>query len=113
MSFDVEIHEVPEGFTEEEIACEFAAWCGHEITKVEGRIVRIMGLSQTEPLWRRGPRVVEVYRPSAGIVWLTLRHADDCLKAICRGFAFHVVAKFTQGKGWVTYSTRPNCRLEP
>lgn len=112
MSFDVIVHGVPRGVSEEEIATALVAWCGPEIARVDGRLVRIEGVSQADAPWRLGARVVEVYRAAPTEVWLTLRTSDDCLKAICRGFALYAVRRFTAGAGWASFSTRPDERLE-
>ena len=112
MSFDVQIHGMPREVTEAEIAAAMVAWCGPEIAQADGLHVRIQGVSQTDEPWRRGERVVEVYRAAPDEVWLSLRVSDDCLKAICRGFALYAVRRFTEGRGWASFSTRPDDRLE-
>lgn len=112
MSFDVIVHGMPRAVSDAEVAGAMVAWCGPEIAQADGRHVRLKGTSQTDDPWQCGARVVEVYRAAPTEVWLTLRVSDDCLKAICRGFALYAVRRFTGGAGWVAFSTRPDDRLE-
>lgn len=110
MSVDCEIHGVPEGIPEAHIAAMLVQWCGTEIATMHTEPtlhVALRGVSgeHVEDEWRRGPRGIEVFRPSPRVVWLTMRHADAYTYAVAEGFAVWWARRFGRKNARVEWST--------
>lgn len=89
MSFDVIIEGLPLDMREVDVARTLALWCGEGVATVEtepGLHVALAGIAGVGHEWLRGPRGIEVFSPDPGVMWLTLRHADDYTFAVARGF---------------------------
>lgn len=110
MSIDCEIHGVPESIPEAHVAAMLVQWCGIEIATLHtapALHVALRGVAgeQVEDEWRRGPRAVEVFRPSPRVLWLTLRHADAYTTAVAEDFAVWWARRFGADDARVEWST--------
>ena len=90
MSIDCIIHGVREHIPEAHVAAMLVQWCGVEIATMHTEPtlhVALRGVSQCDDELRRGPRAIQVYRPSPRVLWLTLRLADAYTTSVAEGFA--------------------------
>lgn len=104
MSVDCIIHGVPERIPAAHVAAMLVQWCGSDIAALhtDPLHVALRGESQCDEPWRRGPRVIEVYRPSPRVLWLTLRLADvDARKPL----GFPMIARKIAGDPCNAYRT--------
>lgn len=110
MSIDLIIRGVPEGIPEAHVAALLVQWCGAEIATLHTSPTLHVALrgeagEQVEDPWRRGPRGIEVYRPSPRVLWPTLRHADAFTTAVAEGFAVWWARRFGRKNARVEWST--------
>lgn len=116
MSVDCIIHGVPERIPAAHVAAMLVQWCGSDIAALhtDPLHVALRGESQCDEPRRRGPRVIEVYRPSPRVLWLTLRLADGFTYAVAEAFAVWWARQFGRvdarvewsGTGRVVWSRR-------
>lgn len=110
MSADLIIYGVPESIPEAHVAALLVQWCGTDIATLHTEPtlhVRLRGEAgeQVEVELRRGPRAIEVYRPSPRVLWLTLRHADAYTTAVAEGFAVWWARQYGRKNARVEWST--------
>mgnify|MGYP000901950830 FL=1 len=110
MSIDCEIHGASERVPTAHVAAMLVQWCGTDIATLHTEPtlhVALRGIAgeQVEDEWRRGPRAIEVFRPSPRVLWLTLRHADAYTTAVAEGFAVWWARKFGRKNARVVWST--------
>ena len=121
MSIDCIIRGVREHIPEAHVAAMLVQWCGVEIATLHTEPtlhVALRGVSRCDDELRRGTRVIQVYRPSPRVLWLTLRLADAYTTAVAEAFAVWWARQFGRvdarvewsGTGRVVWSRREEMR---
>lgn len=110
MSVDLVLRGVPERIPEAHVAALMVQWCGTEIAALgtEPTLhVALRGVAgeQVEREHRRGPRVINVYRRSPRVLWLSTTFADAFTWAVCEGFAVWWLRQFGRRDARAEWST--------